>query len=87
MDVSSLQPPEAASGTVSLAGRQLGVTGGNVRGFPVPRTSLGDVDIGITIDKGIAKVDRAQARGGDLDRAGKIRQRVRDRRDGGRLAL
>jgi len=67
MDVSSLQPPEASNGTLSLTGRQLGVTGGNVRGFPVPRTSLGDVDISITIDKGIAKVDRAQARGGDLD--------------------
>jgi type II secretion system protein N len=67
MNVSSLQPAETTSGTLSLTGKQLGVTGGNVRGFPVPRTSLGDVDIGITIDKGIAKVDRAQARGGDLD--------------------
>lgn len=67
VDVSSLQPPEAASGTLSLNGRQLGVTSGNVRGFPVPRTSLGDVDAAVTIDKGVARVDKAQARGGDLD--------------------
>lgn len=67
VDVSSLQPPEAANGTLSLSGRQLGVTAGNVRGFPVPRTSLGDVDAAVTIDKGVARVDKAQARGGDLD--------------------
>src|SRR5207245_639969 len=42
-------------------------TGGNVRGFPMPRTSLGDVDVSVTIDKGLARVDKAQARGGDLD--------------------
>jgi type II secretion system protein N len=67
MDVSSLQPAETTNGTLSLSGRQLGVAGGNVRGFPVPRTSVGDLDVAITIDKGIARLDRAQARGGDLD--------------------
>ena len=67
IDVSSLQPGDAAFGTLSLTGRQLGVTGGNVRGFPVPRTSLGDVEVSVTIDKGLARVDKAQARGGDLD--------------------
>src|SRR5262249_17609523 len=67
LDVSSLQPAETASGTVSLTGRQLGVTSGNVRGFPLPRTSLGDVDASVTIDKGVAKIDKAQARGGDLE--------------------
>jgi type II secretion system protein N len=67
VDVSSLQPSDAASGTLSLTGRQAGVTGGNLRGFPVPRTSLGDVDVAVTIDKGLARIDKAQARGGDLD--------------------
>ncbi|MFL5311796.1 MAG: type II secretion system protein GspN [Myxococcales bacterium] len=67
IDVSSLQPADASTGTLSLTGRQLGVTSGNVRGFPVPRTSLGDVDVSVTVDKGVARVDRAQARGGDLD--------------------
>ena len=66
IDVSSLQPADASGGTLSLTGRQLGVTGGNVRGFPMPRTSLGDVDVSVTIDKGLARVDKAQARGGDL---------------------
>src|SRR6266852_3489364 len=60
IDVSSLQPVDAAAGTLSLTGRQLGVAGGNVAGFPLPRTSLGDVDAAVTIDKG-------QARGGDLE--------------------
>jgi len=67
IDVSSLQPGDAAAGTLSLVGRQLGATGGDVRGFPLPRTSLGDVEVGVTIDKGLARVDKAQARGGDLD--------------------
>jgi type II secretion system protein N len=67
LDVSSLQPAEAANGMLSLTGRQLGVTSGNVRGFPLPRTSLGDVDASVSIDKGVAKIDKAQARGGDLE--------------------
>jgi len=67
IDVSSLQPTDAATGTLSLTGRQLGVTGGNVRGFPLPRTSLGDVDASVIIDKGVARLDKAQARGGDLE--------------------
>jgi type II secretion system protein N len=67
IDVSSLQPPETAGGTLSLSGRQVSVTGGTVSGFPVPRTTLGDLNAAITIDKGVARVDRAQARGGDLD--------------------
>jgi type II secretion system protein N len=67
IDVSSLQPADAAAGTLSLTGRQLGVLGGNVAGFPLPRTSLGDVDASVTIDKGQARLDRAQVRGGDLE--------------------
>jgi type II secretion system protein N len=67
VDVSSLQPTDAASGTLSVTGKQLGVTAGNVSGFPLPRTSLGDVDASVTIDKGLARLDKAQARGGDLE--------------------
>jgi type II secretion system protein N len=67
IDVSSLQPTDAASGTMSLTGRQLALTSGNVRGFPMPRTALGDVDASMTVDKGIARLDKAQARGGDVD--------------------
>jgi type II secretion system protein N len=67
VDLSSLQPADTAGGTVSLSGRQVAVNGGAVSGFPVPRTALGDVNGAITIDKGIARIDRAQARGGDVD--------------------
>ena len=67
IDISSLQPPETAGGTLSVAGRQVAVTGGTVNGFPVPRTTLGDLTAGLTIDKGVARIDRAQARGGDVD--------------------
>jgi type II secretion system protein N len=67
VDVSSLQPPETAAGTLSVSGRQVAVIGGTVSGFPVPRTTLGDLTAATTIDKGVARIDRAQARGGDVD--------------------
>jgi type II secretion system protein N len=67
IDVSSLQPPETTGGTLSVTGRQVAVSGGTVSGFPVPRTTLGDLNAAITIDNGVARIDRAQARGGDLD--------------------
>jgi type II secretion system protein N len=78
MDVSSLQPAETAAGSLSLTGRQIAVTGGNVSGFTVPRAALGDVEVAATIDRGIARLDRAQARGGDveLDADGTVRLRA-----------
>jgi len=67
VDTSSLQPPEGARGSLSVSGRQLAVTGGTVSGFSLPRATLGDLDLSMTIDRGVARLDRAQARGGDLD--------------------
>ncbi|HWE24664.1 MAG TPA: type II secretion system protein GspN [Myxococcales bacterium] len=67
VDVSSLQPAETAGGSISLNGRQIAVTGGNASGFVLPRAALGDLDVAVTIDRGVAKLDRAQVRGGDLD--------------------
>jgi type II secretion system protein N len=67
VDASSLQPPEGARGSLSLNGRQFAVTGGTVSGFSLPRTTLGDLDVSMTIDRGVARLDRAQARGGDFD--------------------
>lgn len=67
VDVSSMQPPEGAAGSLSLNGRQLAVAGGTVKGFTLPRAALGDLDVAVTIDKGVARLDRTQARGGDLD--------------------
>ena len=67
IELSSLQPPDAAAGALTVWGKQLGVAGGTVQGFSLPRTSLGDVDASVAVEKGVARVDRAQARGGDLD--------------------
>ncbi len=65
-DLSKLSPPDVASGLVS--GTLKGVSAsGPVKGFTVPKTSLGDVDLQIALDKGAAKIDRAQARNGDVD--------------------
>jgi type II secretion system protein N len=66
-DVPALQPPDAASGSISASGKQLALAGGNVQGFTLPRTSLGDLDASIPLEKGIARVEKAQLRGGDLD--------------------
>lgn len=62
-----LQPAEAASGTVTIGLKGGAVNGGSMQGFPIPKLLLGDLDSGLTVEKGIAKVDKAQTRGGDLD--------------------
>jgi len=36
-------------------------------GFSLPRTALGRVDGSVTVEKGIASVAKAQARGGDIE--------------------
>jgi type II secretion system protein N len=66
-EVPSLQPPDAASGAISATGKQLALAGGNVQGFTLPRTSLGDLDASIPLDKGVARFERVQLRGGDLE--------------------
>jgi type II secretion system protein N len=65
--LTSLQPPETSGGTLALSGRQLAVAGGTLQGFQLPRTSLGDVDGSAVVEKGIARVEKTQARGGDVD--------------------
>lgn len=67
INLPSLQPADAANGTVVVGVKGGAVTGGSMQGFPIPRLSLGDVDGSLTVEKGTAKVDKAQARGGDLD--------------------
>jgi type II secretion system protein N len=67
MDVSSLQPAEGAGGSISLSGKQMAVNGGNVSGFSLPRATLGDLEVSVTVDSGVARLNRAQIRGGDLD--------------------
>jgi type II secretion system protein N len=66
-DLSSLIPAATAGGAVTLALDGGAVTGGNVQGFPVPRTSLGHVDGSVAVEKGIARLEKTSARGGDID--------------------
>ncbi|MFN2547922.1 MAG: type II secretion system protein GspN [Myxococcales bacterium] len=66
-DLSSMVPVETAGGTFSVALDGLGVNGGTVQGFPVPRTSLGHVDGSVSVEKGVARVEKTTARGGDFD--------------------
>ena len=78
IDVSSLQPADTAGGSLSLNGRQIAVTSGNVSGFTLPGASVGDLEVSVTIDRGVARVDRAQTRGGDVeaDADGTVRLRA-----------
>jgi type II secretion system protein N len=66
-DLPALQPPDAATGSISAKGSQLALAGGNVQGFTLPRTVLGDLDATIPLEKGVARVEKAQIRGGDID--------------------
>ncbi len=66
-DLPALLPVETAHGSLSVGLEGGAVTGGTVFGFAVPRTALGHVDGSVAVDKGIARVDRTTARGGDLD--------------------
>src|SRR5439155_233062 len=43
------------------------VTGGAVMGFAIPRTAVGRLDGSISVEKGIARVEKTAARGGDVE--------------------
>ncbi len=66
-DLKSLVPAETASGSLSLSLDGAQVSGGTVQGFPVPKTALGHVDGSLTVEKGVARIEKTSARGGDLD--------------------
>jgi type II secretion system protein N len=67
IDLPALLPVETANGSLSVALEVAGVAGGSVQGFPVPKTSLGRVEGGATVEKGLARVEKTTARGGDID--------------------
>jgi type II secretion system protein N len=67
INLAGLQPVETAMGSVVVSLDGAAVTGGNVQGFPLPRTSLGHLDGNVTVEKGVARVDKTLARGGDVD--------------------
>src|SRR5207302_2834924 len=66
-DLSRMSPLDQASGQVTATIKGGVVNGGQVRGFTMPKLNLGEIDAQATLDKGLAKVDKTAARGGDLD--------------------
>ena len=66
-ELPTLLPTETTTGSISLSIKGLAVGNATVQGLTLPRTALGDLDASIVIDKGAARVERAQTRGGDID--------------------
>jgi type II secretion system protein N len=66
-DLPALLPVDTARGSISLALEGAAVTGGSVAGFSLPRTALGRVDGAVAVEKGMARIDKTQARGGDVE--------------------
>jgi type II secretion system protein N len=66
-DLPSLLPVETARGTFTVSLDGAALTGGAVMGFALPPTTLGRVDGSLALEKGIARVDKTAARGGDIE--------------------
>lgn len=66
IDLPALVPVEAARGSLSVS-LEGGALSGTAMGFVLPRTSLGRIESGVTVDKGVARIEKATARGGDID--------------------
>lgn len=66
IDLPALVPVEAARGSLSLS-LEGGALSGTVMGFVLPRTSLGRIEGAVAVDKGVARIEKASARGGDID--------------------
>jgi len=67
VDLPQMLPPDQASGRAAVTFKGMAITGGAVRGFTLPKLSLGDVEAGATIEKGLAKIERTTARNGDVE--------------------
>jgi type II secretion system protein N len=67
VDLKQLSPPDQASGNVNLTLKGGGITAGKLMGATLPKTSLGDLDVNATLDKGVAKLEKTAARGGDIE--------------------
>jgi type II secretion system protein N len=67
VDLPALEPIDVANGAISFSVKGAALTTGNVQGFTLPRTGLGDLDGAVLVEKGTAKVEKCAARGGDVD--------------------
>jgi len=65
-DLPALLPVETANGSFSLSLDSAGL-GGALLGMTLPKTSLGHVEGSATVEKGVARLERTSARGGDID--------------------
>jgi type II secretion system protein N len=66
-DLPALVPVETARGSLTMAVDGAALNGGTAAGFSLPKTALGHVDGSVTVDKGVARVEKTQARGGDIE--------------------
>jgi type II secretion system protein N len=66
LDLSSMQPVATSEGTVQLSATSV-VLSGSLLGMTLPKTMLGKIDASATVEKGVAKIDKATARGGDVE--------------------
>ena len=66
-DVTSLQALEASSGTLALNLKGGAIVKGMLMGFPLPKTTLGELTGSLSIDKGVAKLEKVELRGGDVE--------------------
>jgi type II secretion system protein N len=66
IDLSSLQPVATSVGEVQLSAENV-VLSGSMMGMTLPKTSLGKVEGGAAVDKGVAKLEKTIARGGDVE--------------------
>ncbi|GAC1339732.1 MAG: hypothetical protein NVSMB23_09100 [Myxococcales bacterium] len=72
LDLATLQPVEATTGSVNvrIQGASLVRAVARLEGgmtMSLPRVSLGEIECALTLDKGLAKVDRLSAKGGDIE--------------------
>jgi type II secretion system protein N len=66
MDLKSLQPVETSSGDLQVNLDDIAITG-SLMGMTLPKTALGKLEGGATVEKGVAKLDKTTTRGGDID--------------------
>ena len=66
MELKSLQPVETAAGELQLNLDNVAITG-SLMGMTLPKTLLGKLEGGATVEKGVAKFDKTTTRGGDID--------------------
>jgi type II secretion system protein N len=66
VDLRSMQPVETSSGDMQLTLDGVAISG-SLLGLTLPKTSLGKFEGGATVEKGVAKLEKTSARGGDID--------------------